>query len=285
MTSTLQDLRDRYASTPEPIVHPTANGYVRSHRVAPGGALTPVVREILAFEERGAKLAPNRETPIAGAPLFFMLDGGFDQHAPDGSIVRHGAAFGAGPHSASVMMAPRSDFVGVQIDLTLYGARRLFGAPLSELVGAVFDLEAVFGAFAVGLRRRLEASDDWRERMALIEFALLDRLARSPEIDRRLAAAARAIDVSGGRLRVGALSEATGVDRGRLAARMRAEFGLSPKRHADLARFDATLRALRRTSGLTLSDAAYGFGYADQSHLTRDFRRFGGAPPMALLRR
>lgn len=281
----LSAARERHAATTIVLEHQTSTGRVVAHAPHVWPPLSGVLRRMHAFEERGAARRPNRETPIAGAPLLLMVDGGFDQHFEDGSTAGRGGAFGGGPRVTPVTMAATGDYEGVQIDLTLLGARLLFGAPLVELRDAVFQLDDVFGAFAVRLRGRLEAAGGWAERFALIEAALVERLKTAQGVDARAAAAAWAIEGSQGRLRIAALAHETGLSRGRLSKLMRTEFGLRPKEAADLARFDASLRALRDEPRLGLAEAAQRFGYADQSHLTRAFRTFGGAPPTVLRRR
>lgn len=62
-----------------------------------------------------------------------------------------------------------------------------------------------------------------------------------------------------------------------LTDRFRAEVGLRPKEAARIARFDRARRALR--PGVRLADLAAEQGYADQSHLVREFQAFAGCAP------
>ena len=87
---------------------------------------------------------------------------------------------------------------------------------------------------------------------------------------RRLAAA-------DGRLAIGPLAAEVGWSRRHLAARWRRDVGLGPKTVARVLRFEHALRLVRE--GRALADVAYACGYADQSHLNRDFRALAGATP------
>jgi transcriptional regulator GlxA family with amidase domain len=82
---------------------------------------------------------------------------------------------------------------------------------------------------------------------------------------------------TGGRARVESVADHVGWSRRHLAARFQGEFGLAPKRLARVARFQRA-RALI-DARLPLAIAAAEAGYADQSHLNRDWRALAGRTP------
>lgn len=59
--------------------------------------------------------------------------------------------------------------------------------------------------------------------------------------------------------------------------------GLTPKTLQKVARLQRFVHAVEHRSA-TLAEAAFGCGYSDQSHLTRDVRQLTGLPPAQLLR-
>jgi hypothetical protein len=67
-------------------------------------------------------------------------------------------------------------------------------------------------------------------------------------------------------------------------ASFRREIGFGLKRYARLARFERALRAVRAEDAPSLSLIAAQFGFADQPHLTREFRSFAGYAPGRLHR-
>ncbi len=82
-------------------------------------------------------------------------------------------------------------------------------------------------------------------------------------------------------LRVGvtsaALEAATGLSRYELTRQFRACLGTSPYRYLTMRRLDRARALIRR--GAPLADAAAATGFADQSHMTRKFKRAYGLSP------
>jgi AraC-like DNA-binding protein len=73
------------------------------------------------------------------------------------------------------------------------------------------------------------------------------------------------------------LERVAGLDRWTLARQFRIAFGTSPSRFRTLRQLDRVRESLR--DGLTLAAAAADAGFADQSHMTRLFKRAYGVTP------
>lgn len=125
------------------------------------------------------------------------------------------------------------------------------------------------------------AADDLVERLAQVLVALDPSAggARSARIDATAlewardyldAHATEAVDSS-------RLEAVTGLDRFALARQFRAAFGTSPYNYLVMRRLERARRMLGE--GASLADVAFACGFADQSHLTRHFRRAYGVTP------
>jgi AraC-like DNA-binding protein len=75
------------------------------------------------------------------------------------------------------------------------------------------------------------------------------------------------------------LERTAGLDRWTLARQFRAAFGTSPSRFRIMRQLDQVRRLLR--NGASLTEAAGAAGFADQSHMTRHFKRAYGLTPGA----
>ncbi len=86
------------------------------------------------------------------------------------------------------------------------------------------------------------------------------------------------LHASGGRLAVADLAQHVGCTPRHLARVFQQRVGIGPKTYGQIVQFHRALRLIRR-QGLGLGAASAEAGYADQSHMTRAFRRFGGFAP------
>ena len=74
-----------------------------------------------------------------------------------------------------------------------------------------------------------------------------------------------------------ALERLSGLDRWTLARQFRAAFGTSPSRFRTMRQLDQVRRSLK--SGASIAAAAIEAGFADQSHMSRHFKRAYGLTP------
>ncbi|AEG42988.1 AraC family transcriptional regulator [Isoptericola variabilis] len=165
----------------------------------------------------------------------------------------------------------------LELDIDPIAAAGLLGVAPAELGGPVVDLGDVWGSSAADLRERLVATASWQERFALVGAALAARAEPRPRVDPEVADAWHLIAVRHGRVRVTALADRYGWSRTRFWRRFTDQTGVTPKRAAMLARFRRALHDLE--AGLDLARVAAECGYADQAHMSREFRSFSGRSP------
>jgi transcriptional regulator GlxA family with amidase domain len=87
---------------------------------------------------------------------------------------------------------------------------------------------------------------------------------------------------SHGQVPVVLLAEEIGWSRRHFGARFRAQVGLPTKPVARVLRFREAARRLQAATAGSIADVAAAGGYADHSHLVREFRRLAGCTPSAL---
>jgi len=84
---------------------------------------------------------------------------------------------------------------------------------------------------------------------------------------------------------VGEVASTLGVDRRRLGGEFRQSVGYGLKYFSRISRFEHTIAVLRQPDAPGLATIAAELGYADQAHLTREFKAFSGLTPSTLHRR
>jgi AraC-like DNA-binding protein len=229
------------------------------------------------FRARSADLVEMSVVPYPAVTMFLdfgdglLIDGASGQRQ-QGSVV-------AGLTPGAVFSGRGRDIDCLQIRLSPVVAYTALGSS-AELSGTVATLTDVWGREAALLHDQLRAAASWSERFAIAAAALGRRCEAGRAADPEITYAWRRITASQGRVRVDRLAAETGWSRKHLWSRFRSQIGLTPKRAAQLVRFDHA--AHRLAAGHSAARVAGDSGYADQSHLHRDVMAFAGLTPTAV---
>ena len=185
--------------------------------------------------------------------------------------------FVGGLTTGPVRVAGQGAVECLQIDLTLPGALRLLGGRTKDVAGRCVPVEDLDDPGASALARRMEATDDPVRRLSLADAWIGGRLAETALPEGPVAQALALILRGGGRLSVGRIADRTGLSRQTLHARIADATGLGPKALSRVARFERAGRLIPRATGW--ADLAALAGYADEAHLSREFRALSGQAP------
>jgi AraC-like DNA-binding protein len=177
---------------------------------------------------------------------------------------------------------------GLQAAVHPLAARRLFGLPAGEIARLSLEGEDVLGRTAPRLRERLAEASGWDERFAIFASEMELGRADAPPPGTLHAPRAEVVEAwrlltaSRGRIRIGELAERVFLSRRRLQTLFVAELGITPKEAARTMRFTHAVTRIGtgvRGASLDLAEIAAECGFADQSHLDREFRAFAGTSP------
>ncbi len=173
-----------------------------------------------------------------------------------------------------------SQFTGtVLVKFKPGGAASFFRLPLHELFGQSLSLDLLAPRSAsIRVEEQLGEARSDTARIEVIEDFLLSCKVDQPE-DKLAIAAVQLITQSGGAIRIAELAKQLYTSASPLEKRFRSRIGASPKKFAQIIRFQNLLAS----SGNVHSAAAkaYEGGYFDQAHFINDFRRFSGQTPQA----
>ncbi|MNO25680.1 Helix-turn-helix domain protein [compost metagenome] len=157
---------------------------------------------------------------------------------------------------------------------------------LRDVLNVHVPVEHYFGAFRRELGRRLVASRTFTERIAAAENYLLRRLDRKEGGSHdSMMNAVYSILRHRGVVNVRELENSAAVSSRQLERLFREYIGLSPKKIADLVRFQNVWLDLYRSPPLqkTMQDMVYDYRYSHQSHMINSFKKFSGRTPLEAL--
>jgi len=213
-------------------------------------------------------------------PLTWAADCSDESHVWTAGIVH-------GPQSSYYLTGPkpRGAVIGASVRPGAAGA--LFGVPAGELADRHVSIVDLWGSQGRDLHERLAGARTPEAALALLEEALLARLRRPLLLNPAVVYALRECALDLPRKSVTEIQRETGYSAKHFIALFRAAVGSTPKQYLRIQRFGRVLERLAtRQSGTlaagqtgTLCEIAAATGYADQSHLTREFRELAGITP------
>jgi len=133
--------------------------------------------------------------------------------------------------------------------------------------------------WALVLSRAMAVCDDETAAAAVADAHLAAPVAAAAPLDAVVRAAVVALIASNGEMEIAELARGLGLSLRQLERRFGAATGLNPKQFARIRRMRSALAHLLSPSPRTWSEVAADFGYADHSHLVRDFAQLAGLTP------
>ena len=208
----------------------------------------------------------------------------FRRQTADGHSHEQARVLLVGQLRSAIEIAPTGavDLLGVRFEPG--GLFALLGTPMHELA----DMDVALATLAPRLRDALvdaAREHDLRRAVGELEVALLHELDLRGRLHR---GGAGLVGAAVGLARLGpqqvggthGLAAQLGIGRRALERLFRHEVGLSPKLFARIERLQGVIASVEHTApGICWAHLALRHGYADQSHLIRDFRLLAGTTP------
>lgn len=250
-------------------------------------ALRPYVAALVPYDVDLGAPGVHRGLPSTELTVVLPLDEPLEVSWFSQASRTRGWSSVSGLHTGPAAIHHSGHQRGVQLGLTPAGARALLGVPASAIAGSLLSLADTTPSLAE-LPERLAAlpRGDGAGLVATVQEALLAVVRRRrptaprAEVARALARLARGTGVA-------AVAEEVGYSRRRLSTLVAAETGLGPKEFQQVARFTRSRDLLRSAAAAgrpRLAEVAAAAGYADQPHLSREWRRWAGCSPGTWLR-
>ncbi len=168
----------------------------------------------------------------------------------------------------------------VQIIFKPYGAFKLFGIPQRYFSNQGTDMRLLFPEMQSLTEQLREIAGVPFKAIALLEAWLLKRLllAGKTEVD-KVAYACEQIRKNHGVIRIEELSRSMAMSTTTLGDQFREKIGLSPKTYSRIVRFNDISSFISRHHTVNWQELVYTFGFFDQNHFIKEFKRFYGCTP------
>ena len=265
--------------------HESAEGRWEMVCGAPHPSLRAYVREYMGWHEHFAVPICRREVPTEDIPLIINFGAPvrlYDMRDPSRWTDYH--SFTTGAYDSYVLVGSTGPSGGLQINMSILGARLFLGRPLRDLKNCAISLEDVFGAAGRRLTMELYDAPTWEARFTIVDRELSSRILTAKPPSPAVTWVWQRLLQTGGRASIGALVGEVGVSQRHLIGQFREQIGLSPKTLARVLRFGRAVRIIKAGGGGRLAQIAQDCGYYDQAHFSRDFRAFAGVTPTELVR-
>jgi AraC-like DNA-binding protein len=159
------------------------------------------------------------------------------------------------------------------------GAAPFFGFPISELSGAVVELDLIWKREILALREQLIETQSIDGKFDLLESYLVRKAQSRLEPDKTISVALTALN-SWPMVTLRDLASNLGLSHRQMLAHFDCRVGLTPKFTSRLMRFKKTLNVISSAPAEPdWSDLAVDSGYYDQAHLIHEFQEFAELTP------
>jgi len=252
----------------------------RVHRLA-DAALTPLVKYVWTMRSQEMVSPPDLLIPDGYPEIIFVQQGAYckaylDANEPP-SVIDRSCAIGIQTRSVLASRLYCCRLVGIK--LTPPGAYALLGGRLGDLADCNVPLDELGVDWLASLDQRLQTCPTAEQAVAMVREGLQQQIQSlgEPPLDPLAESLLRSVLQAKGQLKVQALAEANRLSVRHLQRRFKAYFGVSPKQFLTLIRF----KYLYKASILQAEPSAdfWAYGYYDQMHFIKDFRRHLGVTP------
>lgn len=266
-------------------------GYARADGLLPG-----VIASAVGYASVGDP--PRLHRGLSSPYLTFIVSldgpvvGGYTAEQASGTAPLSADVLAAGLHtSASYVVQPERQS-GIQLAIYPPAVRPLLATPLGEVTEQSWNAADLLGRSATELWDRLGNTTGWGDRFAVLQGFLRQQIECNdsfPELRPELLEAWKWLVRHRGTGSIGGLSEHVHLSRRQLQTLFVREYGVGPKMFNRLLRYHRAIRLISTrigaqpapAAGVDLARIALECGFADQSHLNRDFAAFTGASPTA----
>lgn len=163
------------------------------------------------------------------------------------------------------------------------GFNRLMGLPATDVREGIIPVENLYPLQSKELSERLESNSSLSGKTSLLNAFFLNQLSKNKTSqDTLINATTDFIIRNKGRVSGKQMEKFTGYTERQMERKFLLSVGMNPKRFGNITRLHFFIKSLKESHNRqSLSSLAYEAGYADQSHLIKEFNKITGMSPIA----
>lgn len=160
------------------------------------------------------------------------------------------------------------------------GIKNLLGIPAYELRDQIIPLEDIFGKDSMKLEEKLTEAKSYQEKSDVLNLFFTSVALKHSKEKRIVASSIDFILKNKGIISSSQLIKFTGYTERHIERLFMDSIGINPKKFANIIRLNYFLQQIKtKPDYINLTGLAYEVGYADQSHLIKEFKKNTGMTP------
>lgn len=251
----------------------------------PNPDLAPFVKCYWTLEVPANPEAPRqRIIPDGCIEMAFILGDDIKRYTSGGTFILQPRAMVLGQTLEPFYIEPTGYVNTFAIRFYPYGFANFVTTPIEKMANTETPLELLFEVDAARrVHGQIVQAKDARERIAIIEKFLMDRLSDKTVIDQIVKQTVDVLWATKGSAPINAILKNDSAKRRQLERKFAKQIGISPKQLGKVIRLQTALRLLYNRKTDSLTEVAYESEYYDQAHFIRDFKEFTGTSPKEFL--
>ena len=249
-------------------------------QILPSKELLPFIKHYLFLENEGKSIKKLRLFSDGNTGIVFSFRGHLIADAPSNTPLNTlPNAFVYGQISAFKDLYLAGETALIIVVFQPSGVHQLLGIPADELRDTIVSTEDVFGLQALELQEKLLGKNDCQNKPTLLNAfftQLMPKNAFNSHI--LIQSSLHFILKNKGCVSVNQLVKHTGYTERHIERMFSDAVGLNPKKFSNIIRLHTFLRLMKEGTG-NFTTIGYKCGYADQSHLIREFKKYTGITP------
>jgi AraC-like DNA-binding protein len=252
-------------------------------QILPTQELLPFIKHYLFIESEGHRIKKLRLFPDGNTGMVFCFKSGLISALPSNNILPYSFIYGQISEFKDLFLENEASLIIVVFQP--YGLNRLLGLSANEVKDKIIDAREIFGVQGLALYEHLSGVPGLDEKWQLLNSFFLKQRPRHYFLNQILIESSiHFILRNKGAISIWELSKYTGYTERHIERAFSEGIGLTPKKFGNIVKLHSFLKLLNnKPAQSSITAFCYEAGYADQSHLIKEFRKYTGLTPTQYL--